>query len=95
MQPSGLAAIERAKPDGSWTKLDGSDSLDVPTDLEAEFAGFPGSAQNFAAFPPVARRAILQWVARAKRAQTRAYRIAQTAQLVQENVRANVWTKPE
>ena len=40
MQPAGLAAIERAKEDGSWTKLDGSDSLDVPTDLEAEFAAF-------------------------------------------------------
>jgi uncharacterized protein YdeI (YjbR/CyaY-like superfamily) len=95
IHPAGLAAIEHAKSDGSWTKLDGSDSLDVPTDLEAEFAAFPGSAKNFAAFPPGARRAILQWVAQAKRAETRANRIEETARLAQENVRANVWTKPE
>ncbi len=41
------------------------------------------------AFPPSARRAILQWIDAAMKPETRAKRIAETARLANQNVRAN------
>ena len=38
MTPAGLAKIEAAKNDGSWSSYDGVDSLVVPKDLAAELA---------------------------------------------------------
>ena len=43
MAPAGLAAIEAAKADGTWAKLDASHSLQVPKDLAAAFRRYPGS----------------------------------------------------
>lgn len=91
MHPSGAAVIERAKQDGSWTRLDSSEALEVPADLTARFADFPGSAEQFAAFPPGVRKGILQWIVLAKRPETRAARITETARLAAEGVRANQW----
>lgn len=45
--------------------------------------------QHFDAFPRSARRLILGWVASAKKPETRAKRIAETARLAQDNIRAN------
>jgi uncharacterized protein YdeI (YjbR/CyaY-like superfamily) len=89
----GLAVIEAAKRNGSWTKLDEVDALIVPTDLAAELAKHPLALSNFAAFPPSARKGILEWIAQAKRAETRATRIEQTAALAQDNKRANQWPR--
>jgi len=93
MTPAGLAKIKQAKVDGTWTKLDSVDALKVPADLVAAFKTFPGSAKNFAAFPPSARRGILEWIVQAKRPETRAKRIIETARLAQVNQRANQWRK--
>lgn len=89
MAPAGLAAIEAAKADGSWTKLDASTSLEVPPDLASAMGAYPDARRHFDAFPPGARRAIIYWIASAKRPETRAKRVQQTAELAQENVRAN------
>jgi uncharacterized protein YdeI (YjbR/CyaY-like superfamily) len=89
--PAGLAAIDAAKRDGSWAALDSSHSLTVPRDLTKAFKRYPGAARHFQAFPPSARRVILQWIDAAKRPETRAKRIDETAQLAQENIRANQW----
>ncbi len=59
MTARGLAVIEAAKADGSWSKLDASHALDVPKDLGDALAGYADAARNFGAFPPSARRAIL------------------------------------
>jgi uncharacterized protein YdeI (YjbR/CyaY-like superfamily) len=91
MQPSGLAKIEAAKRDGSWTLLDAVEALEVPDDLEQALRGFPNAGSNFTAFPKSAKRGILEWIVQAKRPETRAKRIAQTARLANENVRANQW----
>lgn len=91
LHPSGAAVIERAKADGSWTLLDSSEALEVPPDLESTFADFPGSAEQFAAFPPGVRKAILQWISLAKRPETRAARITETASLAAQGIRANQW----
>lgn len=91
--PSGLARIESAKRDGSWTALDGASDLTVPDDLAIALKARPGAADSFAAFPPSARRSILEWIAMAKRAATRAARVSETAGKAQLGQRANQWSK--
>ncbi len=49
--PAGLAAIERAKQDGSWNRLDNVDQLTVSDDLAAALADHPTARANFDAFP--------------------------------------------
>ena len=76
MAPAGLAAIERAKANGSWEILDAVERLEVPDDLARALAARPPAASNFAASPPSARKMQLGWVAMARRPETRSRRIA-------------------
>lgn len=94
MTPAGLALIDAAKRDGSWTRLDAAHADSLPPDLVTALAAVPAAAQNFDAFPPSARRAILEWISLAKRPETRAGRIDETARLAGQNLRANQWKKP-
>lgn len=80
MAPAGLAAIERAKANGSWGMLDSADRLEVPDDLAAALAARPHAAANFAGFPPSTRKQLLGWVATAVRPETRSARIARVAE---------------
>ena len=89
MTPAGQAKIDAAQADGTWAVWDSVDSLAVPDDLAAALVGYPDARANFDAFPRSARHAILGWIAAAKRPETRAKRIAETARLAQDNVRAN------
>ncbi len=91
MHPAGLAKIEQARADGSWTALDAVDRLEVPADLADAFDQRPGSAEAFAAFPPSTRRGILEWIGNARRPETRAARIAETAEKAARGERANQW----
>ncbi len=88
MAPAGLAAIERAKANGSWEILDTAERLEVPQDLNAALEARPPAAVNFAAFPPFARKMMLGWVATARRPETRAARIAEVAEAAARNARA-------
>jgi uncharacterized protein YdeI (YjbR/CyaY-like superfamily) len=88
MTPAGLAKIEAAQADGSWALLDSVDRLEVPADLATAFDDYPDARAHFDAFPRSARHMILGWIATAKRPETRAKRIAETARLAQDNVRA-------
>jgi uncharacterized protein YdeI (YjbR/CyaY-like superfamily) len=91
MTEAGLAKIEAAKQDGSWTALDAVEALEIPPDLDAALAAYPSARANFEAFPRSAKRGILEWVSNAKTAATRAKRIEETARLAEENKRANQW----
>jgi len=91
MMPAGLAKVEAARADGSWTMLDAVEALEVPTDLTAEFEKHPHSEGNFTAFPRSAKRGILEWIHQAKKPETRAKRIEETARLAARNERANQW----
>jgi uncharacterized protein YdeI (YjbR/CyaY-like superfamily) len=91
MLPAGQAAIDVAKANGSWSTLDTVELLEVPADLAAAFRACPGSHKHFDAFPKSVRRGILEWIAQAKRAETRAARVSETARLAQQNERANQW----
>ena len=88
MAPAGLAAIERAKANGSWEVLDSVERLEVPDDLAGALDRHPPAAANFAAFPPSARKMHLAWVAMAMRPETRAVRIAAIATAAARNERA-------
>ena len=88
MAPAGLAAIERAKANGSWEILDSAERLEVPEDLRAALQARPPAAVNFAAFPPSARKMLLGWVALARRPETRAARITEIAEAAARNERA-------
>jgi uncharacterized protein YdeI (YjbR/CyaY-like superfamily) len=87
MAPAGLAAIERAKANGSWEMLDSVERLEVPDDLAAALTASPPAAANYATFPAGARKQILAWVAFAQRKETRAARIAQVADAAARNER--------
>jgi uncharacterized protein YdeI (YjbR/CyaY-like superfamily) len=86
---AGLAVIEAAKADGSWNALDRSDALEVPDDLVEALEQHPGSRANWDGFPPSARKQILWWIYSAKREETRARRVEETASLAARNERAN------
>lgn len=82
MTPQGLAAVARAKADGSWSVLDDIDALRVPPDLAAALAAAPGARVRFDALSASRKKAAMWWIASARRLQTRARRIEETARSV-------------
>jgi uncharacterized protein YdeI (YjbR/CyaY-like superfamily) len=91
LAPSGRAAVERAKADGTWTALDGVEALEVPPDLAAALDALPPARATWDAFPRSVRRGVLELVLNAKRAQTREKRIAEIARLAAEGIRPFQW----
>ena len=87
MMPAGLAAIEAARLDGSWDASDAGESLTVPDDLRAALDSNPAAALYFHAFPASIRKYILQWIAEAKRLETRVSRIKATVEKAALNLR--------
>ena len=94
MTAAGLAKIEAAKRDGSWSKLDAIERLEIPPDLAQALAAHAPADARFAAFPRSAKRGILEWIATAKKPETRAKRIEETARLAARGERANQWKGP-
>ncbi len=94
MAPAGLAAVAAAKADGTWTALDAVEALVEPGDLRAALDAEPEARRRWDGFPPSARRGILEWVLAAKRPETRARRVRETAEQAARGVRANQWRQP-
>jgi uncharacterized protein YdeI (YjbR/CyaY-like superfamily) len=91
MTPAGLSAIDAAKADGSWKALERSDALELPDDLVGAFHRHDGSRGHWDGFPSGVRKQILYWIYSAKREETRARRVEETAILAARNERANQW----
>jgi uncharacterized protein YdeI (YjbR/CyaY-like superfamily) len=91
MAPAGLAKVEAAKQDGTWSALDAVEALEIPTDLEDALDENPVAKGFFEGFPRSVKRGILEWILNAKRPETRAKRIAETVDLAERNIRANQW----
>ena len=89
MLPPGQAVIDEAKRSGTWALLDDIENLVVPDDLAAAFDANPPARANWEAFPRSAKRALLAWIVGAKRPETRANRIQETATAAARNERAN------
>lgn len=77
MQPPGLREVERARQDGRWAAAyDSARTSQVPDDLARALAGSKAAAAFFETLDGTNRYAILYRVQTAKRAETRAARIA-------------------
>jgi uncharacterized protein YdeI (YjbR/CyaY-like superfamily) len=78
MHPAGLAEVERAKADGRWdAAYAGQADATVPADLADALAAQPRAQAMFDILTSQNRYAVLYRIASAKRAETRASRIAQ------------------
>ncbi len=78
MQPAGIAEVERAKADGRWeAAYAGAATIEVPHDLAAAIAAEPRAAAMFGILTSQNRFAVIFRTNGAKRADTRARRIAQ------------------
>lgn len=76
MQAPGLAAVEAGHASGQWDHTAAVDALSVPVDLRYALDAVPTAARYFDTCPPSYRRNVLRWLHLAKRAETRATRIA-------------------
>ncbi len=78
MRPAGRREVERAKADGRWdAAYDPPSTATVPDDLRAALDASPTAAAAWDALNAANRYAMLNRVQTAKRAETRARRIAQ------------------
>jgi uncharacterized protein YdeI (YjbR/CyaY-like superfamily) len=77
MEPAGLREVERARADGRWdAAYDAPSTASVPDDLRVALDASPDAAAFFETLNAQNRYAILHRVQTAKRAETRARRIA-------------------
>ena len=78
MQPAGLREVERAQADGRWDDAyDSAKTATVPADLQAALDDDPKARAFFETLDGANRYAVLWRVQTAKKAETRARRIAQ------------------
>jgi uncharacterized protein YdeI (YjbR/CyaY-like superfamily) len=91
MLPAGLALVDAAKADGSWSLLDEVEDGVEPDDLRAALDADPAARASWDGFPRSARRGILEWIVQAKKPETRATRVATTVSEAHEGRRANQW----
>lgn len=89
MRPAGQAVVDAAIADGSWSLLDASEALEVPADLAAALDADPAARAAWDGFPPSARKQLIAWVTTAKRPETRARRVTETAVRAARGERAN------
>jgi uncharacterized protein YdeI (YjbR/CyaY-like superfamily) len=89
MAGPGLAAIERAKRNGSWDKLTEVERIGraggPPDEVVAAIAAVPGLKVKFEALAASRKKMLSYWVASAKRPETRDRRIAQLEELIDSN----------
>jgi len=88
MALAGRKVVEAAKADGSWSRYDSAEALQIPADLGSALAANAAAARNFDAFTDAAKRTILRRLIDAKRPETRQKRIAETVRLAATNEKA-------
>lgn len=83
MTKAGHESIARAKENGSWIILDEVEELTIPEELEQEFEKKPEAKEFFLGLSKSVSKAILQWIAFAKRPETKAKRIVEVVDLAE------------
>jgi uncharacterized protein YdeI (YjbR/CyaY-like superfamily) len=81
MAKAGLACIDIARKNGTWTLLDAVEALKIPTDLNKAFKAHPNAKKFFQSLSRSQQKMILQWITFAKREETRAKRVNEVAEL--------------
>jgi uncharacterized protein YdeI (YjbR/CyaY-like superfamily) len=85
MKPAGLAEVERAKADGRWdAAYDSPGNITVPDDLAKAFRKNPKARKFFETLNSTNRYAVLYRVHDAKKPETRARRIDQFIEMLNE-----------
>ncbi|MER5177546.1 YdeI/OmpD-associated family protein [Streptomyces sp. NPDC002896] len=85
MRPAGLREVERAKTDGRWeAAYAGQAAATVPEDLQAALDADPVAAAFYAGLDSRNRYALYHRLQTAKRAETRARRLAQFVEMLRE-----------
>ena len=83
MRPAGLAAVERAKADGTWgSAYSGQGAIEVPGDLAAALAAHPAAQEAFDNLSRANRYAVLYRIETAKRSETRKQRIERLVEML-------------
>lgn len=82
MKPSGLAAIELAKSNGSWERFDLAESLVIPPALEKEFSRKKKFREAWKTLTQSKQRQFLQQIYEAKTSATQLKRIAKLEELL-------------
>lgn len=89
MTEHGQELIDVAKSNGNWQVVSDDETSAIPTDLHILMNRNDLACNNFQKFPPSSKRLILEWIAKAKRPDTRQRRIEKTVELAARNIRAN------
>lgn len=79
MTPAGLAVVEAARADGSWTLLVPAEDGVVPDDLAAAMDSYPGARAMFESLTDSQRTELLRRIYLAKRAATREKWVTESA----------------
>ena len=83
MRPSGLAAVERARADGSWgSAYSGQAAIEVPSDLAAALAAHPAAQETFDNLTRANRYGVLYRIETAKGSETRKKRIERLVEML-------------
>ncbi|MDD9922023.1 MAG: YdeI/OmpD-associated family protein [Boseongicola sp.] len=91
MTEAGRNAINAAKADGSWSRLDSVERLEIPDDLANAFEKQPGSLSNWDAFPRSVKRGALEILINAKQPSTRVRKIEEIVSCSARNERPFQW----
>lgn len=87
MVQAGLDVIEVARKNGTWKILDTVEELKIPADLNKAFKAQPHAKKFFLSLSKSQRKMMLQWIAFAKRDETRLKRINELVTSAAKNVK--------
>lgn len=86
MTKAGLTKIEKAKENGSWSKLYPiSNTQKIPTALRKALSGDKKALENFMDLAPSYKKQFIWWILSAKGEETKAKRIREAIRLVSQN----------
>ncbi|MEM9648900.1 MAG: YdeI/OmpD-associated family protein [Bacteroidota bacterium] len=88
MHNSGMASIQIAKENGSWTSLDDVENAVVPNDLQKAFNRSKKAFGNFQNFTRSQKKSYLYWLHQAKREETRQKRIKEIIEACRKNIKS-------
>ena len=89
MTRAGRDAVDRARGNGAWDKLNASDALELPPELTRALAANPAAKAFYDGMPPSSQRIILEWIYAAKTDATRDKRVAETVDLANKGIKAH------
>jgi uncharacterized protein YdeI (YjbR/CyaY-like superfamily) len=84
MMPAGMACIDLARQNGTWSMMDEAETLEIPPDLQAALAAVPGTTDFFVAQSRSRRKSMLQWLLMAKTPATRTRRVQEIVLLASQ-----------